>query len=171
MPIFYAENSQKSIAENCDQNIGPWSRRIWTAGMKLDKSVFGGGWWSARSFGQSVSSEWQCGRQRQSRWGLIKAGENLGKLESILSRFILFTRVARYSFIQHTKTGKIYKMTIKYTKRPWKYQQHPLQDTRKFTQIGIFGFEIIPSGNPVIDMQNRFAKWFYKLNTIISIIY
>jgi hypothetical protein len=43
-------------------------------------------------------------------------------------------------------------MDIKYTKRPNGHEinQHvPLQGPPKFTRIGIFWFENIPSGNPV----------------------
>jgi hypothetical protein len=48
---------------------------------------------------------------------------------------------------------KMYQMVLKYTilrkidKTDKKYQHLPLQDLAKFTQIGIFGFENIPSGN------------------------
>jgi hypothetical protein len=73
------------------------------------------------------------------------------------------SRVARFFFVQHTKTGKnipnnhkIYQIATKYTKLPQNrpkgykiYQQLPLQDPPKFTQIGIFGSENKPSGNPV----------------------
>jgi hypothetical protein len=53
------------------------------------------------------------------------------------------------------RRGKIYKMTIKYTKRPDNrtnghkiYQHLPLQDPPKFTQIRVLGLKAIPSGNP-----------------------
>jgi hypothetical protein len=51
---------------------------------------------------------------------------------------------------------KIYQMATNYAKWPQNrtnghktYQQLPLQGPSKFTQIGIFWFENIPSGNPV----------------------
>jgi hypothetical protein len=58
--------------------------------------------------------------------------------------------------MQLTKTGKMYQMTGKYTKWPCnmytklsrnrpnghKICQHPGQDPKKFTQIGIFGSKI-----------------------------
>jgi hypothetical protein len=37
---------------------------------------------------------------------------------------------------------KIYHMAVKYIKWPKIFQQNPLQDLQKFTQIGIFGFKI-----------------------------
>jgi general stress protein 26 len=58
-------------------------------------------------------------------------------------------RVARFFLVQHTKTGKIYHITIKHTE--WTqnlpnghkiYQHLSLQDPTKFTQIGIFGLKI-----------------------------
>jgi hypothetical protein len=65
------------------------------------------------------------------------------------------TRVARFFLVQNTKTGKnipnyykLYQMSIKYNKRPlnWPsvhkiYQQLPLQDPPRFTQIWIFGLK------------------------------
>jgi hypothetical protein len=68
----------------------------------------------------------------------------------------LITRVARFFLVQHTKTRKIYQITIKCTKWPQnildggknrptghKINQHlPLQDPPKFTQIGLFGLKI-----------------------------
>jgi hypothetical protein len=65
---------------------------------------------------------------------------------------------------QHTKPGKYTKMATKYSK--WQrnrqtghniYQQLSLQDTPKFTQIGIFGFENLSSGNPGLH-QTSFDK-------------
>jgi hypothetical protein len=75
------------------------------------------------------------------------------------------TRVARFSLVLHSKTGKIYQMTTKYTKRPWNilncckiepnvhkiYQHLPLHSRAKFAQTGIFGLKIKPSGNPAYD--------------------
>jgi hypothetical protein len=69
--------------------------------------------------------------------------------------------VARFLLIKYTKMGKTYtklplkyQMAIYYTKWPTdisnchKIHQHlSLQDTLKCTQIWIFGFENIPSGN------------------------
>jgi hypothetical protein len=53
--------------------------------------------------------------------------------------------VARFFFVQHTKTGKnvpnelkIYQMAVNRTQRSLNI---PLQDPPKFTQIGIFGFK------------------------------
>jgi hypothetical protein len=63
------------------------------------------------------------------------------------------------TFVQHTKTEKMYQMTIQYTKCPQKdqmatkrpngheiNQQLPLQDPPKFTQNWDCWFENIPSG-------------------------
>jgi hypothetical protein len=50
----------------------------------------------------------------------------------------LCNRVARFFVTHCTKNG------VKYTK--W-----PFQGPSKFTQFGIFGFENIPSGNPVLN--------------------
>jgi hypothetical protein len=64
-------------------------------------------------------------------------------------------RVARFVLTQHTKTGKIYQMAVKYIN--WQYytsnghkiyKPFQIQGPRKFTQTGIFLFENIPSGNP-----------------------
>jgi hypothetical protein len=70
------------------------------------------------------------------------------------------TRVARFFLPQNNKTGKIYQMTIKYTKMPQNisisrkidylnrlnghkiYQNLPPQVPPKFTQIRIFGLKI-----------------------------
>jgi hypothetical protein len=71
-------------------------------------------------------------------------------------------RVARFFFVQNTKTGKIYQISTDYTNCPWNltkdrkmdqvsinlYQHLPLQDPPKFTQIWDFWFENKPSGNP-----------------------
>jgi hypothetical protein len=69
--------------------------------------------------------------------------------------FLSKTRVARFFLAQHTKTGKMYQMTIKYTKWPHNtpnghkmYQQMPLQEPPKFTQIEIFGLKINRLANP-----------------------
>jgi hypothetical protein len=58
-------------------------------------------------------------------------------------------RVARFFLVQHTKTGKICQITIKYTKRPLHipnghkiYQHLPLKDPSKFIKICIFGLKI-----------------------------
>jgi hypothetical protein len=68
------------------------------------------------------------------------------------------------TFVQHTKTEKMYQMTIQYTKCPQKdqmatkrpngheiNQQLPLQDPPKFTKIGIVGLKIyhLASGSHV----------------------
>jgi hypothetical protein len=72
------------------------------------------------------------------------------------------SRVARFFLGQYTKTWKNipnnhkrYQIATKYTKlqsnRPNGsniYQQLPLQVPLKFTQISIFWFENMPSGNP-----------------------
>jgi hypothetical protein len=62
------------------------------------------------------------------------------------------SRVARFFLVQHTKTGKNIPNDHKSHKiynNDHKMNQHlPLQDRQKFTQIGIFGFENIPSGTP-----------------------
>jgi hypothetical protein len=66
------------------------------------------------------------------------------------------SRAARFFMAQHTKTGKMYQITIKYTTCPQnipnsskidqkaiKYTNIiPLQDPPKFTQIWIFGSKI-----------------------------
>jgi hypothetical protein len=65
------------------------------------------------------------------------------------STFLSFlTRVARFFFLQHTKTGKcipnnykMYQMAIKYKNGCKIYQHLPLQDPPKFTQIWIFGLK------------------------------
>jgi hypothetical protein len=76
----------------------------------------------------------------------------------------LLLGVARFFFPQYTKNGgkytKLplnYPMAIKYTKRPSYilnghiiYQSFPLQGHPKFTQIGIFWFDNVPSGNPLL---------------------
>jgi hypothetical protein len=41
------------------------------------------------------------------------------------------------------------------------YQHLPLQDLPKFTQIGIFGFENMPSGNPVELLLIQFLLLFF----------
>jgi hypothetical protein len=60
-----------------------------------------------------------------------------------------FSRVARFFLVERTKKGKIYQITIKYTKWPQNIpnvhniDQHiPLQDAPKFSQIGIFDLKI-----------------------------
>jgi hypothetical protein len=57
---------------------------------------------------------------------------------------------------KYTKLTKIYQMDKKYTKwqqnGPYghtKYQHLPLQDPPKFTQIGIFGFQICHLATPI----------------------
>jgi hypothetical protein len=60
-------------------------------------------------------------------------------------------RVARFFFLQQTETGKKYiqiENGQKYTKWPKICRHLPLQNLPKFTQIGIFGFENMPSDNP-----------------------
>jgi hypothetical protein len=72
-------------------------------------------------------------------------------------------RVARFFFVQHTKMEKIFRIVRQYTKRPQnipisrkidqmfiKYANTylPLRDPPNFTQIGVFGFENLRSGNP-----------------------
>jgi hypothetical protein len=58
----------------------------------------------------------------------------------------------------------------------------PLQDAPKFTQIGIFGFENIPSGNPGADVMitifcdfSQFSAkkmtFFSKTNVMIKILH
>jgi hypothetical protein len=67
-------------------------------------------------------------------------------------------RFARFLLVQHTKTGKTYQMTIKYTK--WSQnipngrkidnnmcQYLSLQDSPKFTQIGILGLKLYHLAN------------------------
>jgi hypothetical protein len=52
-------------------------------------------------------------------------------------------RVARFFLVQYTKMGKIYQnipKTVKKTEWPYNLPT-PLQDTPKFTQIGIFGLK------------------------------
>jgi hypothetical protein len=69
--------------------------------------------------------------------------------------------VARFFFVQHTKTGKIYQMTIKYTKWPQKYKMavgytkwpkniptSSIERPYKIYPHWNFWFEIIPFGNP-----------------------
>jgi hypothetical protein len=60
-----------------------------------------------------------------------------------------------FSWYKLPKREKIYQMTINHTK--WKqnipndhkmYEHLPLQDPPKFSQIGIFGLQNMPSGNP-----------------------
>jgi hypothetical protein len=64
----------------------------------------------------------------------------------------MIVKVARFFFVQHTKTGKMYQTGGKCTKWPENmpngrkidhghelYQHLRLQDPPKFTQIGIFG--------------------------------
>jgi hypothetical protein len=48
-------------------------------------------------------------------------------------------------------------MATKYTKWPNIDQHLPFQDPPKFTQIGIFGFENIPSGNPASQRISSFS--------------
>jgi hypothetical protein len=74
----------------------------------------------------------------------------------VFKRNVPKRRVARFFLVQLTKAGKIcqnghwiYQMVIKYSKWKWNrpnghkiYQHISLQDTRKFTQIGIFGLKI-----------------------------
>jgi hypothetical protein len=87
--------------------------------------------------------------------------------QQVMGIWILFDaavsfRVARFFLVQLAKTGKIYQITIKYTKWPqtipnghniyqmatnytkWPFNipTAPLQDPPKFCQIGIFGFKI-----------------------------
>jgi hypothetical protein len=83
--------------------------------------------------------------------------------------FLLFygfsCRVARFFFLQHTKTGKIYQITTKYTKCPQsvpntcKIDQMSIKYTniflcktlQKLPKFGFFCLKIhIPSGNPVL---------------------
>jgi hypothetical protein len=45
-----------------------------------------------------------------------------------------------------------------------KYQRLPLKDPTKFTQIGFFGFENIPSGNPDFQVAVATSAFFYILN-------
>jgi hypothetical protein len=64
-------------------------------------------------------------------------------------KFLLFSRVARFFLVQHTKMEKYNKITIKYTQWPQNipnghkiYQHLLLQDPPKFTQIGNFCLKI-----------------------------
>jgi hypothetical protein len=49
-----------------------------------------------------------------------------------------------------------------------------LQDPPKFTQIGIFGFENMPSGNPdafhILD-EKKYFKLFFLVTTVIDVIF
>jgi hypothetical protein len=85
-------------------------------------------------------------------------------MDSINTRGREQTWIARFFLTQYTKTGQIctfsklpqhYQMAKNYTEWPQNipnghklYQHFPFQDPPKYTQIGIFGFENIPSGNP-----------------------
>jgi hypothetical protein len=64
------------------------------------------------------------------------------------------------------KGGKLYQIAIKCTKRPENclnghiiYPHFQLQDPAKFTQIRIFWFENIPSGNPGSDLSDSAKLW------------
>jgi hypothetical protein len=52
----------------------------------------------------------------------------------------------------------IYQMATKYV-----YQHLPMQDPKKFTQIGVFGFENMPSGNTAQYgcLLGRVARWYF----------
>jgi hypothetical protein len=69
---------------------------------------------------------------------------------------VCINRVARFLLVQHTKMGKAYQITKNIPNGNKIYQtainidqRLPLQVPQKFTKIGIFKFENIPSGNPV----------------------
>jgi hypothetical protein len=53
-----------------------------------------------------------------------------------------------FSWCNRPKRGKIYQNIHTYVKWPKISQPLPVQGPPKFTQIGIFGFETMPSGNP-----------------------
>jgi hypothetical protein len=75
-------------------------------------------------------------------------------------------------YIQDTKTGKIYQVAIKCT--DWLqygpnvnriYKRLPLQDPPKFTQIGMFWFEMYTIWQPSFSLQQEMCKhggffWF-----------
>jgi hypothetical protein len=74
-----------------------------------------------------------------------------------------------------TKTGKIYQLTIKYTKWPQniptgrKIYQHILfQDPPKFSPNWDVWFENIPSGNPAFEMQSSTMSTIKFLNLILN---
>jgi hypothetical protein len=67
----------------------------------------------------------------------------------------------------YPKRGKIYQLAINYNNWPGKlpngrkmYQHVPLQETPKFTQIGIFCFENVPSGSPAQGKDATFCQRF-----------
>jgi hypothetical protein len=72
----------------------------------------------------------------------------LGKGFGAISWFVAGSRVARFSSLKHTKTGKnipndhkIYKMATKYTK--WPYNRPTAsKEPQQSIQIGIFGLKI-----------------------------
>jgi hypothetical protein len=103
----------------------------------------------------------------------------LKTLERILFRrwcktILEYTGVARFFLVQHTKTGKMYQIAIKYTK--WRenwpngytiYHHLPLQDPPKFTQVGIFGLKIyhlatLEYTRARFVSRGRFSIWFLQ---------
>jgi hypothetical protein len=77
-------------------------------------------------------------------------------------------RVATFFLLKLTKTGKIYQITIKYTKNGKRlpdghqldkiYQHLPSQDPPKFTQFGIFGLKtnhLATQLTPTLVLENR----------------
>jgi hypothetical protein len=52
--------------------------------------------------------------------------------------------------------NKIYKVVVKWTNLPENIQHISLQETPKLTQIGIFWFENIPSGNPALELGKEY---------------
>jgi hypothetical protein len=84
------------------------------------------------------------------------------------TRYAMYTRVARFflvcMYVQHTKTGKIYQMVMKYIPNVEKIDRMAKNVSSSsiarpsiFFQIGIFWFENIPSGNPDIHYVCTYA--------------
>jgi hypothetical protein len=49
----------------------------------------------------------------------LMAIENKAKTSKKLKELFVLSRVDRFFLVQHTKTGKIYQITTKYTERPY----------------------------------------------------
>jgi hypothetical protein len=86
-------------------------------------------------------------------------------------RYGATTRVARFFWTQFTKRGKIYRTITKLPNvlngrnifqiaEEYTYQPFSFQGPQKFTQIRIFRFENIPSGNPALEfIKNTFSSF------------
>jgi hypothetical protein len=73
------------------------------------------------------------------------------RLRNKLGSATIDTRVARFFLKQHTKTGKIYQITIAYV-----YQM-----ATKYTKWP----QNIPNGHKIYQMATKYTKWPYNITT------